>query len=133
VVEHGGYPAAMLAGETLVAFVATTDLDRAREFYEGALGLALVQRTSFACVFDAGGTSLRATLVERLDTAPYTVLGWTVADIAATIAALGARGVAFERFDGVEQDELGVWRAPGGALVAWFKDPAGNVLSLTQL
>ena len=64
--------------------------------------------------------------------APYTVLGWTVPDIRATIADLTRRGIEFERFDGVEQDELGVWSAPGGALVAWFKDPDANTLSLTQ-
>src|SRR6476659_9302194 len=107
----------MLARETLVAFVATTDLDRARHFYEDALGLALVERTSFACVFDAGGAPLRATLVERVGPAPYTVLGWTVRDVAAAIEALTARGV---------------WRSPGGARVAWFRDPDGNVLSVTQ-
>jgi len=122
----------MLARETLVAFVATTDLDRARDFYEDTLGLALVERASFACVFDAGGAPLRATLVERVGAAPYTVLGWTVRDVAAAIEALAARGVAFLRYDGLEQDDLGVWRSPGGARVAWFRDPDGNVLSVTQ-
>jgi catechol 2,3-dioxygenase-like lactoylglutathione lyase family enzyme len=122
----------MLGSEQLVAFLPTTDLDRARAFYEGTLGLSLVEQTPFACVFDAAGTTLRVTLVERTAGARYTVAGWSVADIAATIEALTRRGVAFERYDGVEQDERGVWRSPGGALVAWFRDPDANTLSLTQ-
>jgi len=122
----------MLGSEQLVAFVPTTDLDRARAFYEGTLGLRLVEQTPFACVFDAAGTTLRVTFVERIAGAPYTVAGWSVGDIAATIEGLVARGVAFERYDGVEQDARGVWRSPGGALVAWFRDPDANTLSLTQ-
>ncbi len=122
----------MLGSSELVAFVATTDLDRARAFYGGVLGLPLVEEGPFACVFDAHGTQLRVTPVAEILTAPYTVLGWAVVDIAATVRALGGAGVRFERFAGMEQDELGVWTAPGGARVAWFPDPDGNVLSLTQ-
>jgi len=113
----------------LVAFVATTDPGRARAFYAETLGLELESESPFALVFRAGATMLRVTTVEQFTPQPFTVLGWGVPDIAAAIATLG---VACERFDGMEQDELGVWRAPGGALVAWFKDPDGNVLSLTQ-
>jgi catechol 2,3-dioxygenase-like lactoylglutathione lyase family enzyme len=115
-----------------VAFVATSDLPAARAFYERALGLALSGQSPIACTFDAGATTLRVAAVAQPTIAPYTVLGWTVSDIAATVGDLTARGVEFERFDGVEQDEIGIWSAPGGALVAWFKDPDGNVLSLTQ-
>jgi catechol 2,3-dioxygenase-like lactoylglutathione lyase family enzyme len=115
-----------------MAFVATSDLAAARAFYERGLGLALSGQSPIACTFDAGGTTLRVVAVEQPTIAPYTVLGWTVSDIAGTIRDLTARGVDFERFDGVEQDELGIWSAPGGALVAWFKDPDGNTLSLTQ-
>jgi catechol 2,3-dioxygenase-like lactoylglutathione lyase family enzyme len=127
-----GGPAGGLAGAALMAFAATSDLAAARAFYERGLGLPMSGQSPIAATFDCGGTTLRVNLVEKPVVAPYTVLGFTVADIAATIAHLAARGVDFERFDGVEQDELGVWNAPGGAKVAWFKDPDGNVLSLTQ-
>ena len=124
----------MLESADLVAFAATADLARARAFYEGVLGLTVVDDTPIACVLDANGTTLRVTLVgDVVAVAPYTVLGWEVTDIEATIDDLVARGVAFERFDGMAQRDSGVWEAPGGALVAWFKDPDGNVLSLTQL
>ena len=125
-------PARGLAGADIMAFAATSDLAAARAFYERGLGLALTGQSPIACTFDAGGTTLRVVLVEKPVVAPYTVLGWTVADMAATIADLAARGIDFERVDGVEQDERGVWNAPGGTLVAWFKDPDGNMLSLTQ-
>jgi catechol 2,3-dioxygenase-like lactoylglutathione lyase family enzyme len=122
----------MLAGDDLIAFVATADPERAREFYAGTLGLALEHEGPFALVFRAGATMLRVAIVDTVVAAPYTVLGWAVGDVAARVRELAARGVAFERYDGMEQDELGVWRSPGGARVAWFKDPDGNTLSLTQ-
>lgn len=122
----------MLTAANLVAFVATTDAERARRFYEETLGLTLVERTPFALVFEARGTELRVTLVERLDPVAHTVLGWNVADAGHSAAKLAERGVAIERFEGIEQDELGVWDAPGGARVAWFRDPDGNLLSITQ-
>ncbi|HEV7804941.1 MAG TPA: VOC family protein [Solirubrobacteraceae bacterium] len=121
-----------LTGASLMAFVATSDLAAARAFYGRGLGLPMTGQSPIACTFDAGGTTLRVNAVEKPVVAPYTVLGWTVADIAATVGDLAAHGVDFERFDGVEQDELGIWSSPGGALVAWFKDPDGNTLSLTQ-
>jgi catechol 2,3-dioxygenase-like lactoylglutathione lyase family enzyme len=122
----------MLGSQDLVAFVAVTDLARARAFYEGILGLTLVDDTPIAIVFDAHGTTLRVTLVDQLQPPAYTVLGWRVDDIAACIGELVARGVSFNRYDGMDQDELGVWTPPGGAQVAWFYDPEGNNLSLTQ-
>ena len=115
-----------------MAFAATSDLAAARAFYERGLGLAVTGQSPIAITFDCGGTTLRVALVEKPVIAPYTVLGFTVTDMAATISDLVARGVDFERLDGVAQDELGVWNAPGGTLVAWFKDPDGNMLSLTQ-
>jgi catechol 2,3-dioxygenase-like lactoylglutathione lyase family enzyme len=127
-----GQDGAMLATSDIVAFVATTDLPRARSFYATTLGLPLLSEDPYACVFDAHGTHLRVNLVDQPALAPYTVLGWSVADIALTIGTLAAGGVVFQRFDGMDQDDLGVWRAPGGALVAWFKDPDGHTLSLTQ-
>jgi len=122
----------MLGSSELVAFVATTDVDRARAFYRDRLGLALVEESSFACAFDAHGTQLRVTPVREITLAPYTVLGWAVDDIEATVRALGAAGVGFERFPGLEQDDIGVWASPSGAKVAWFTDPDGNVLSVAQ-
>lgn len=123
---------ATLAGAELIAFMPSTDLATARAFYEQALGLPLAGESPIACTFDANGTTLRVIAVELIDAAPYTVLGWNVTDIEASIRELTSRGVQFERIKGVEQDELGVWRSPGGARVAWFKDPDGNTLSLTQ-
>ena len=122
----------VLAGDDLIAFVATGDPARARAFYGETLGLELVEETPFAVVFRVGTTMLRVTVVDAVVAAPYTVLGWAVADIAARVRELGERGVAFERYAGLEQDELGVWRSPSGARIAWFKDPDGNTLSLTQ-
>jgi len=116
----------------LVAFVSTTDADRARTFYESVLGMRLVSDDDFAVVFDAHGTTLRITKVESLAAAPFTVLGWEVADIAKAAARLRDRGVAFERYAGMAQDEHGIWLASGGARVAWFKDPDGNLLSITE-
>jgi catechol 2,3-dioxygenase-like lactoylglutathione lyase family enzyme len=121
-----------LGGAELVAFAPSTDLARSRAFYEDVLGLTLVESSSFAVAFDMGGSQLRVTAVEQRVAAPYTVLGWAVADIAAAIDALTARGVVFSRYDGMEQDARGVWQSPSGARVAWFQDPDGNVLSLTQ-
>jgi catechol 2,3-dioxygenase-like lactoylglutathione lyase family enzyme len=123
----------MLGTQELVAFVAVTDAARARAFYEDVLGLTLIEDTPFAVVFDANGTTLRVTPVGHLEPAGYTVLGWHVDDIAASIRELTARGVEFNRYDGMEQDELGVWTPPGGGQVAWFPDPDGNTLSLTQV
>jgi catechol 2,3-dioxygenase-like lactoylglutathione lyase family enzyme len=113
----------------LVAFLPSTDLDRSREFYEGVLGLALESQDGFACQFRSGDTRLRVTLVEEFSPQPFTVLGWSVPDLEAAIAELG---VTVERFDRVEQDEHGIWTAPTGTRVAWFKDPDGNTLSLSQ-
>jgi catechol 2,3-dioxygenase-like lactoylglutathione lyase family enzyme len=122
----------MLGSAKLDAFVATTDLDRARDFYEATLGLHVIEDNGFALVLDANGTTLRVTRVEEASLAPYTVLGWEVGDIAATVAALSDRGVVFHRYDGMEQDAAGIWLAPSGTLVAWFPDPEGNTLSVSQ-
>ncbi|HEY6429801.1 MAG TPA: VOC family protein [Acidimicrobiales bacterium] len=116
----------------LVAFVASSDLDNSRAFYEGVLGLEVTQQDGFACVLRSGGTVIRVTLVPEVRTAPYTVLGWEVDDLEATVDTLVARGVSFLRFDGMDQDTRGIWAAPGGDRVSWFPDPDGHVLSLTQ-
>jgi catechol 2,3-dioxygenase-like lactoylglutathione lyase family enzyme len=122
----------VLAGDDLIAFVSTADRAGARAFYRETLGLELESESPFACVFRTGGTILRVTVVDAVVPAPYTVLGWAVEDVEARVRALSARGVRFERYDGLEQDESGIWRSPAGARVAWFKDPDGNTLSLTQ-
>ena len=122
----------MLESSDLVAFVAATDLRRARAFYEQTLGLPVLEQNDFACVLDAHGTTLRVTAVPEVARGGYTVLGWRVADIITEVRGLTARGVSFLRYDGMSQDEHGIWTAPGGAKVAWFADPNGNTLSLTQ-
>ncbi len=122
----------MLTHAPLIAFVATTDLERSHAFYGGVLGLTVLERSPFANMYDAVGTHLRVTRVGEISHAPYTVLGWAVDDIHASIHALSDRGVSFLRYPGVHQDTAGVWQAPGGAGIAWFQDPDANVLSLTQ-
>jgi len=122
----------MLATSDLIAFVPASDIDQARAFYSTTLGLTLVEENPAACVFDAHGTMLRVTPVPEVAPAPFTVLGWAVGDIADTVRELRDKGVVFQRFQGMEQDDLGIWKAPGGGLVAWFSDPTGNTLSLTQ-
>ena len=115
-----------------MAFIGTTDLGRAREFYRDTLGLDLVSEDQFALVFDAAGTMLRVTFVQQVAAAKYTVLGWQVADIVRTAKQLQNSQVALEYYPGMQQDELGTWNSPSGARVAWFKDPDGNTLSITQ-
>jgi len=122
----------MLTTSDVIAFSSTTDLARARTFYEGVLGLPVVDENAYACVLDANGTMLRVTAVEQVARPGYTVLGWSVTDSAETITELEARGVAFARYDGIEQDAQGIWTTPNGDRIAWFADPDGNVLSLTE-
>ena len=122
----------MLGSCELIAFVSTKKPDRAKAFYGDVLGLRLLDDNPFALVFDAAGTMLRVSKVRELKPAPYTVLGWEVPDIRGMIQNLMSRGGKFERYPGMPQDELGIWTTPGGDSVAWFKDPDGNTLSLTQ-
>jgi catechol 2,3-dioxygenase-like lactoylglutathione lyase family enzyme len=122
----------MLKDEKIMAFVATSDGVRARAFYEGALGLTVKYEDDFALVLVGGGSTLRIQKLGKVSPAGHTVLGWEVLDIKARITELGSKGVTFERYAHFQQDELGIWTAPSGARVAWFKDPDGNVLSLTQ-
>ncbi|HEY6445550.1 MAG TPA: VOC family protein [Acidobacteriaceae bacterium] len=122
----------MLDSQKLVAFVPVTNADRARAFYRDTLGLCLVYEDGFALVFDSQGTMLRVTLVRDLKPQAFTVLGWQVNDAAAAAQELAAAGIGFERFPGIEQDEHALWHAPGGAVIGWFKDPDGNILSISQ-
>ena len=122
----------MLESSDLVAFVAATDLPRARAFYEQTLGLRVLEHSDFAVVLDANGTTLRVTAVGQVACTGYTVLGWRVSDIAASVRSLAAKGVSFLRYKGMSQDADGIWTTPSGDKVAWFADPDGNTLSLTQ-
>jgi catechol 2,3-dioxygenase-like lactoylglutathione lyase family enzyme len=124
----------ILGGSKLVAFAATTNPEKARAFYEGILGLRLVaDEKPFALVFDANGVMLRVTIVHELKAHPFTVLGWNVADIEGAVERLSNAGVVFNRYKGVNDgDPRGIWNSPSGARVAWFKDPDGNVLSVTE-
>lgn len=123
----------MLGGETLMAFIATADPTRAKHFYADLLGLTLIADEQYALVFDAHGTMLRIQKVPKVTPAQHTALGWHVNDIARSVAALREKGVTLTRYPFLEQDETGVWTAPDGAKVAWFKDPDGNVLSLAEV
>lgn len=122
----------MLSSSPLIAFVATENPASAKAFYNETLGLKLMSEDRFALVFDANGTMLRVVGVKQRSQTPYTVLGWEVSDIAARAREMAAAGINFERFPGLEQDEFGIWTAPGGDRVAWFKDPDGNILSISQ-
>jgi catechol 2,3-dioxygenase-like lactoylglutathione lyase family enzyme len=122
----------VFATNDLIAFAATTDLTRAQAFYEATLGLPVIDENAYACVFDAHGTMLRITAVAEVAHPGYTVLGWRVTDMSETIAHLESRGVVFARYEGMEQDAQGVWTTPNGDRIAWFTDPDGNVLSLTE-
>lgn len=112
--------------------MATTDIAAAREFYERVLQLRVIDESNIACVFDVNGTMLRLTPVAELLPAPYTVLGWRVTDITAAVRELTGRGIEFIRYDVMDQDDLGIWSTPHGDRVAWFRDPDGNVLSVSQ-
>ncbi len=122
----------MLGNCDVITFITTRDAARARAFYETVLGLRLLADEPAALVFDAHGVMLRIAKVQQVVRVPNTVLGWKVADIAATVEGLRQKGVEFQRYEGMRQDVLGVWTSPSGARVAWFLDPDGNTLSLTQ-
>jgi catechol 2,3-dioxygenase-like lactoylglutathione lyase family enzyme len=116
-----------------VAFLPSQDLDRSEQFFAGVLGLDVVSRSPFATVFRVGGSTLRVTKVDELRPQPFTVFGWVVQDARAVIHALSDSGTEMIRYDGMGQDDDGIWTTPGGDLLAWFHDPDANVLSLTQL
>jgi catechol 2,3-dioxygenase-like lactoylglutathione lyase family enzyme len=122
-----------LASSSLVAFVGVCDPDRGKSFYRNRLGLRLVsEELPFALVFDVQGTMLRVTVVPEVKPAKFTVLGWKVPDIQGAVSSLYKAGVEFQRYAGLQQDGLGIWTSPNGARVAWFHDPDGNILSVTQ-
>ncbi len=122
----------MLDSASVVGFIPMKDFRRAKAFYAGKLGLRFVARDKFALVFKSGGTTIRIVKVPGFEPAGFTILGWRIADIRKSVVALGKRGIVFERYAWMKQDTLGIWTAPGGARIAWFKDPDGNVLSVSS-
>ena len=122
----------MIRSAKLVAFAATTDASRAAAFYTTVLGLKFRYEDDFALSLDSDGVELRLQKVERFAPQPFTTLGWQVATITDVVERLLQHGVVPERYQWLDQDEMGVWQAPSGARVVWFRDPDGNLLSVAQ-
>jgi catechol 2,3-dioxygenase-like lactoylglutathione lyase family enzyme len=123
----------MLSSHAIMAFAPTLDAKKARPFYEGVLGLRVLSQDNYALALDANGIMLRVTNVPpTFKPQPFTALGWQVPDIAQAVSALKQKGVQVESYGLPTQDAEGIWTAPDGTKVAWFKDPDGNILSLTQ-
>ena len=122
----------MVAENRLIAFALITDTENAKRFYIDVLGLQLIADEPWALVLDAAGTMLRLQKVPEVIPPQGTVLGWQVSDIRSAMDTLENRGVSFNRYEGLPQDADGVWTTPDGAQIAWFNDPDGNTLSLTQ-
>lgn len=122
----------MLGNKKLKAFVSATNADKAKFFYQDCLGLKLLSADYYALEFEANETLLRVSIVEELKPQPFTVLGWNVDDIASIIKSLNDKNIFCEKYEFLDQNDLGVWTSPNGSKVAWFKDPDGNVLSLTE-
>jgi catechol 2,3-dioxygenase-like lactoylglutathione lyase family enzyme len=122
----------MLAAGKLIGLVPTTDSKRSREFYEGKLGFKFVSDDQFALVMQAGESMIRIAKAGKFTPAQYTVMGWEVTDIEKMVKWLTGRGVTFEKYPFVQDQKQGIWTTPKGDKVAWFKDPDGNVLSLSQ-
>ena len=123
----------MLSDKKLKAFIPTINPGKSKEFYQNVMGLTLLSEDGHGLEFDSNGTVLRITVVESFTPHPFTVLGWDVDNLKSSITELTDKGVLFEKYDFFIQDALGIWTSPGGTKVAWFKDPDGNLLSLTQL
>jgi catechol 2,3-dioxygenase-like lactoylglutathione lyase family enzyme len=124
----------MLTDKKVKAFVITADAAAAKFFYNETLGFKYLGGDDYGLEFEMNDSLLRVSITTPEYAAPqkHTVLGWCVPDIYESVAYLSARGIRFERYEFLEQDEKGVWQAPGGTKVAWFKDPNGNLLSIDQ-
>jgi catechol 2,3-dioxygenase-like lactoylglutathione lyase family enzyme len=122
----------MLAKEKLEAFLATTDAGRARAFFEGVLGLTFVEDNEHLVMFETDSARLNLQKTEVVKPPFGTAVGWQVKDLRGTIRGLMDRGVTFERYENMAQDDLAIWSPAPGTGVAWFKDPDGNLLSLSQ-
>ena len=122
----------MLADKELKAFVPTVKPDAAKSFYRDILGLKLLSEDNYALEFNSNGTLLRVIIVQELKPQLFTILGWNVEDISSAVKSLNLKGIICEKYDFMQQDSLGIWTSPNGSKVAWFKDPDGNVLSLSE-
>ena len=122
----------MLASSKIIGFVPTKDSAKARSFYEGKLGFQFVSLDQYALVMRAGENMLRIVKVPDFTPLRSTVLGWEVENIEAMVAWLQERGVTCEKYPWVQDQERGIWTTPNGDKVAWFKDPDGNVLSVSE-
>jgi len=122
----------MLEDKKLKAFIPTVNPEKAKNFYSNVLGLKLISEDHYGMEYNSNGALLRITIVNKLTPHPFTILGWEVDNLPFMIVSLLKAGVEFERYNFLEQDDLGIWNAPGGVKVAWFKDPDGNLLSLTE-
>jgi catechol 2,3-dioxygenase-like lactoylglutathione lyase family enzyme len=122
----------MITQNKLKAFIPTLKPEKAKAFYKDLLGLKLISEDKYGLEFDSNGTRLRINIVPEFKPHSFTVLGWDVDSIKSTIQSLNKKGIIFEKYDFIEQDELGIWTAPGGTKVAWFKDPDENILSLSE-
>ncbi len=122
----------MLADKELKAFIPTVKPDKAKLFYKNILGLKLLSEDNYALEFDANGTLLRIIIVQEFKPQTFTAIGWNVEDISSTIKSLNKQNIFCVQYDFLEQDILGIWISSGGSKVAWFKDPDGNILSLTE-
>jgi len=127
-----GYDRPVLGDRPLIAFIPVRDLSAAQSFYGDVLGLRVRETGPYAVVLDAGGTMLRLARVDDLQPQPFTIAGWQVRDMVTLIDSLASRGVDCIRYEGMDQDERGIWTTPAGDQVAWFNDPDGNTLSLTR-
>ena len=122
----------MLDSARMVGFIPTEDYDRAREFYESKLGFQFVTLDQYALVMSTGKKMIRIAKLKGLTPAQYTVLGWEVENIEAIVTWLMGRGVVFAEYPFIQDRELRIWTTPNGDRIAWFKDPDGNVLSVSQ-
>lgn len=123
-----------ILGTALPAIIiCTRDRARSTAFYRDILGLELASEDRFAAVFRTGGINLRVSTVNDFTPHGHTIVGFKVRDVGAAVKALREKGVAFDIHEGFAQDELGILSMLDGTLqVAWFKDPDGNVLSVTN-
>ncbi len=122
----------MTPDSKIIGFIPTRDADRALNFYRDLLGLRFLSDDPFAIVLESNGTMVRLVRIEEFTPAPYTILGWEIEDLGSTVKELSAKGLAFLRYSFLQQSEDGIWTAPNGAKIAWFHDPDGNTLSLSQ-
>lgn len=122
----------MLASGKMVGFVPTKDYDKARAFYQGKLEFEFVSLDQYALVLSVGGHRIRIAKVPNFTPLQGTILGWEVKNIETVVTWLRDRGVPSEKYPFLQDRELGIWTAPNGDKVAWFKDPDGNILGVSQ-